>query len=87
MVADLETFAEDIYNLRFWITKSISVHPGEVIMTGLQSDPVVVTYMLKEKHIGNFTDFIQTDDGRIEASRNRIEKIFHNGIFTNIGMY
>ena len=48
MVADLETFAEDIYNLRFWIAKSISVHPGEVIMTELQSDPVVVTYMLNK---------------------------------------
>lgn len=54
-------------------------------MTALETKPIVVTYMMKKKHSGAFLKYVETDDGQIAASRNRVDKITHDGKVLSIG--
>ena len=67
------------------MAESIGVHPGKILMTALENKPIVVTYMMKKKHSGAFLNYVETDDGQITASRNRVDKITHDGKVLSIG--
>ena len=85
MVSDLESYSDEILNLRCWIAKSINISPGEILMTALKTEPIVVTFMMRKKHCGAFLEFVETDDGQIAASRKRVEKIINNGKVITFG--
>nr|XP_022334764.1 uncharacterized protein LOC111131490 isoform X2 [Crassostrea virginica] len=78
-VPEFDTYSTEIKNLKCWVAESIGVHPGKILMTDLENKPIVVTYMLKKKHSGAFLKYVETDDGQIAASRNRVDKITHDG--------
>lgn len=78
MVFELESFQAEIHKMRLWLAETISSHPGQILMTALENRPIVVTFMMKERHVDTFLKFLQTDDGQIAASRRRVEKIIIN---------
>lgn len=86
MVFELEDYEAEIHDLRNWLAKTLGVNPGEILMTALESGPIVVTFMMREKHAMAFLEFIKTDDGQIAVSRKRVGKIFQNGNLIKIGM-
>lgn len=79
VVLELESYTTEIQDLRKWVAKTILAHPGQIIMTALGSEPIVVTFMMKEKHAKAFLKFLDTDDGKIAASRKRIKEISNDG--------
>ncbi|XP_056021854.1 uncharacterized protein LOC125649231 isoform X2 [Ostrea edulis] len=85
MVFELEDYEAEIHDLRNWLAKTLGVNPGEILMTALESGPIVVTFMMREKHAMAFLEFIKTDDGQIAVSRKRVGKIFQNGNLIKIG--
>lgn len=78
MVFELESFKAEIQKMKLWLADTICAHPGQVLMTALKNRPIVVTFMMKDKHADTFLKFLQTDDGQIAASRRRMEKIVIN---------
>lgn len=78
MVFELESFQAEIHKMRLWLAETIYAHPGQILMTALENRPIVVTFMMKERHVDTFLKFLQTDDGQIAASRRRVEKIIIN---------
>lgn len=85
MVFELESFQAEIHKMRLWLAETISSHPGQILMTALENRPIVVTLMMKERHVDTFLKFLQTDDGQIAASRRRVEKIIINKRVIKIG--
>lgn len=76
MMTDLGShMSEHVQDIRYWLAKSIKVHPGQIIMTALQSEPIVVTFMMKKADVKTFLKYIETDDGQIDASRKKVEKV------------
>lgn len=84
VVLELKSYANEIQDLRKWVAKTIPAHPGQIIMTSLESKPIAVTFMMSKKHTKAFLKFIDTDDGQIAASRKRIKEILNNGKITKI---
>uniref|UniRef100_K1QMK7 Amyloid beta A4 protein-binding family A member 2 n=1 Tax=Magallana gigas TaxID=29159 RepID=K1QMK7_MAGGI len=78
MVFELESFQAEIHKMRLWLAETISAHPGQILMTALENRRIVVTFMIKERHVDTFLKFLQTDDGQIAASRRRVENIIIN---------
>lgn len=78
MVFELESFQAEIHKMRLWLAETICAHPGQILMTALKNRPIVVTFMMKERHVDTFLKFLQTDDGQIAASRRRVEKFIIN---------
>lgn len=85
VVLELKSYTTEIQDLRKWVAKTIPAHPGQIIMTALESEPIVVTFMMSKKHAKAFLKFLHTDDGQIAASRKRIKEIFNNGKIIKIG--
>lgn len=85
VVLELESYTNEIQDLRKWVAKAIPAHPGQIIMTALESEPIVVTFMMSKKHAKAFLKFLHTDDGQIAASRKRIKEILNNGKIIKIG--
>lgn len=79
VVLELKSYTNEIQDLRKWVAKTITAHPGQIIMTALESEPIVVTFMMNKKHAKAFLKFLHTDDGQIAASRKRIKEILNNG--------
>lgn len=79
VVLELESYTNEIQDLRKWVAKAIPAHPGQIIMTALESEPIVVTFMMSKRHAKAFLKFLHTDDGQIAASRKRIKEILNNG--------
>ncbi|XP_065944413.1 uncharacterized protein [Magallana gigas] len=76
MMTDLGShMSEHVQDIRYWLAKSIKVHPGQIIMTALQSEPIVVTFMMKKADVKTFLKYIETDDGQIDASQKKVEKV------------
>lgn len=76
MMTDLGShMSEHVQDIRYWLAKLIKVHPGQIIMTALQSEPIVVTFMVKKADVKTFLKYIETDDGQIDASRKKVEKV------------
>lgn len=85
MVFELDSYSAEVQDLRYWLAKTIEVHPGQILMTALESGPIVVTFLMRVKHAKALLRYLQTDDGQIAASRKRVEKIIHNGKTIAIG--
>lgn len=85
MMTELESHTSEVQDIRYWLAKSINLHPGQIIMMALQSGPIVVTFMMKEAYIKTFLKYIKTDDGQIAASRRRVEKVIKDETVINIG--
>lgn len=85
VVLELKSYTTEIQDLRRWVAKTIPAHPGQIIMTALESEPIVVTFMMSKKHAKAFLKFLHTDDGQIAASRIRIKEILNNGKIIKIG--
>lgn len=85
MVFELESYKNELQDLRYWLAKTIHVHPGQILMTALKTGPIVVTFLMREKHCKAILQYLQTDDGRIAASHKRIGKIVQNGNVIEIG--
>lgn len=85
MVFELESFQAEIHKMRLWLAETISAHPGQILMTALENRRIVVTFMIKERHVDTFLKFLQTDDGQIAASRRRVENIIINKRVIKIG--
>lgn len=85
MVFELDSYSTEVQDLRNWLAKTIEVHPGQILMTTLESGPIVVTFSMRVKHAKALLRYLQTDDGQIAASRKRVEKIIHNGKTIAIG--
>lgn len=85
MVFELESYRDELQDLRFWLAKTIHVHPGQILMTALKNGPIVVTFLVRKKHGIGILEYLKTDDGQIDASHKRIEKIVHNGNVFEIG--
>lgn len=85
MVFELESFKAEIQKMKLWLADTTCAHPGQVLMTALKNRPIVVTFMMKDKHADTFLKFLQTDDGQIAASRRRVEKIIINKRVIKIG--
>lgn len=83
----LESYKDELQDLRYWLAKTIHVHPGQILMTALQNGPIVVTFLVREKHGNAIIEYLKTDDGRIAASHKRIEKIVQNGNVIEIGKH
>lgn len=75
-----ESITDQINNLRNWIGETINVHPGRILLTSLyqQTEPVAVTFMMRDKHAKSLLDLVKTDDGQIALCRKGIEKIIHD---------
>lgn len=84
-VFELESYRDELQDLRFWLAKTIHVHPGQILMTALKNGPIVVTFLGRKKHGIAILEYLKTDDGQIDASHKRIEKIVHNGNVFEIG--
>lgn len=84
MMTELESHTSEVQELRYWLAKSMNVHPGQIIMTALQSGPIVVTFTMKEAYIKTFLKYIETDDGQIAASQRKVEKVINETVI-NIG--
>lgn len=71
---------DQINNLRNWIGKTIQVHPGQILMThlNLQTEPIHVTFMMREKTASTLLDQVKTDDGQIYLSNKGVEQIIHD---------
>lgn len=87
MVFEIESYSDELQDLRQWLAKTIHVHPGQILMTALKNGPIVVTFLMKEKHCIAILEYLKTDDGRIAASRKRIERIVENGNVIEIGKH
>lgn len=87
MVFEIESYLDELQDLRQWLAKTIHVHPGQILMTALKNGPIVVTFLMKEKHCNAILEYLKTDDGRIAASRKRIERIVENGNVIEIGNF
>lgn len=85
MVSELDRYSDEILNLRCWVAETISIHPGEILMTALKARPIAVSYMMRKKHSRAFLKYVETDDGQITASHKRLEKIIHNGKAIPVG--
>ena len=85
MVPELKEYSDEILNLRCWVAENSGVLPNKILMTALKTRPIVVSYIMRKKHCGTFLKFVESDDGQIAASRNRVEKIINNGKVLNIG--
>lgn len=83
-MTELESHTSEVQELRYWLAKSMNVHPGQIIMTALQSGPIVVTFRMKEAYIKTFLKYIETDDGQIAASQRKVEKVINETVI-NIG--
>lgn len=76
MMTDLGShMSEDVQDIRCWFAELIKVNPGQIIMTALQSGPIVVIFIMKEADVKTFIKYIETDDGQIDASRKKVEKV------------
>mmetsp|Transcript_40994 Transcript_40994/g.65943 ORF Transcript_40994/g.65943 Transcript_40994/m.65943 type:complete len:496 (-) Transcript_40994:652-2139(-) len=84
MVPKLEEYSDEILNLKCWVAENSGVHPNKILMTALKTRPIVVSYMMRKKNCGTFLKFVESDDGQIAASRNRVEKIIYDGKVLNI---
>lgn len=82
-----ESITDQINNLRNWIGETINVHPGRILLTSLyqQTEPVAVTFMMRDKHAKSLLDLVKTDDGQIALCRKGIEKIIHDDNVFKIG--
>lgn len=87
MVYEIESYIDELQDFRYWLAKTIHVHPGQILMTALKKGPIVVTFLMREKHGNAILEYLKTDDGRIASSRKRIEKIVQNGNVIEIGKY
>lgn len=85
MVFELDSYSAGVQNLRYWLANTLEVHPGQILMTALESGPIVATFLMRVKHAKALLRYLKTDDGQIAASRKRVEKIIHNGKTTAIG--
>lgn len=76
-----------INNLRNWIGKTVQVHPGRILMTSLNLhiEPIAVTFMMNEKHVNSLLDYVKTDDGQIDLSRQGVKKIIQDENVFDIG--
>lgn len=83
----LESYSDELQDLRHWLAGTINVHPGQILMTALKNKPTVVTFLMNEKHGNDFLEYLNTDDGLIAASRKRIETIVQNGNVIKIGKH
>lgn len=84
-VFKLESYRDELQDLRYWLAKTIHVHPGQILMTALRNGPIVVTFLMRENHGNAILEYLKTDDGQIAASHKRIEKIVQNGNVIEIG--
>lgn len=85
MVFELDSYSAGVQNLRYWLANTLEVHPGQILMTALESGPIVATFLMRVKHAKALLRYLKTDDGQIAASRKRVEKIIHNGKTIAIG--
>ncbi|XP_065942955.1 uncharacterized protein [Magallana gigas] len=85
MVFELESYRDELQDLRYWLAKTIDVHPGQILMTALQNGPIVVTFIMRKNHGNAILEYLKTDDGQIALSHKRIEKIVQNGNVIEIG--
>lgn len=85
MLFELESYRDELQDLRYWLAKTIDVHPGQILMTALHNGPIVVTFIMRENHGNAILEYLKTDDGQIAASHKRIEKIVQNGNVIKIG--
>lgn len=84
MMTELGSHTSEVQEIRYWLATSINVNPGQIIMTALQSEPIVVTFMMKKADVKTFLKYIETDDGQIAASRRKVEKVINETV-VNIG--
>lgn len=85
-MTELESHTSEVQDLRYWLAKSINVHPGQILMTAFQSKPIIVTFMMKGDYIKAFLEYIKTDDGQIAASQRKVEKVINETVI-NIGKF
>lgn len=87
MVSEIEAYKDELQDLRYWMAKTIHVHPGQILMTNLKNGPVMATFLMRENHANAILEYLKTDDGQIAASRKRIEQIVQNGNVIKIGIH
>lgn len=87
MVFEIESYLDELQVFRQWLAKTIHVHPGQILMTALKNGPIAATFLMREKHGNAILEYLKTDDGRIAASRKRIERIVENGNVIEIGKH
>nr|XP_034323366.1 uncharacterized protein LOC105322773 isoform X2 [Crassostrea gigas] len=80
LMTELESHTSEVQDLRYWLAKSINVHPGQILMTAFQSKPIIVTFMMKEEDIKAVLEYIKTDDGQIAASQRKVEKVINETV-------
>lgn len=80
LMTELESHTSEVQDLRYWLAKSINVHPGQILMTAFQSKPIIVTFMMKEEDIKAVLEYIKTDDGQIAASQRKVKKVINETV-------
>lgn len=67
MVSEKETVTSEVRDLRLWLAKTASVHPGEILNTALsiETELVVVTFLIKDRHANTLLKYAETNDGKI----------------------
>lgn len=65
MVSEKETVTSEVRDLRLWLAKTASVHPGEILNTALsiETELVVVTFLIKDRHANTLLKYAETNDG------------------------
>lgn len=72
-----ESVTSNVHDLRLWLAKTTSAHPGEILLTALniKSVLVTVTFMMKDRYANTFLKYVKTNDGLSDMVRKRVKSL------------
>lgn len=77
MMYEKESVTSNVHDLRLWLAKTTSAHPGEILLTALniKSVLVTVTFMMKDRYANTFLKYVKTNDGLSDMVRKRVKSL------------
>lgn len=72
-----ESVTSNVHDLRIWLAKTTSAHPGEILLTALniKSVLVTVTFMMKDRYANIFLKYVKTNDGLSDMVPKRVKSL------------
>lgn len=83
---DLSEYHHLIDCLGKWLAKYLHVHRGQILLTALETKPFVVTYRMDLQNSEKILNFLRTDIGLTEASRNKVDTVVEIQSVIRIGI-
>lgn len=89
MMSEKESVTSHVHEMRLWLAKTTSAHPGEILITALNIKPalVTVTFMMKDIHANTFLKYVKTNDGQNDVVRKRVKTLYKIRNVGGIGNY